>query len=127
MIGTELPIDDVGETGVPATRLRGGAGGGVIGCMLTEQSFELRFGEMRAGKLRVFVHCERLRTILSLMLAICGGLVDDSQCVLYESIYTICHLESIIYIVFNCSSKFSVTLLSYTMDFCRIYMLLISA
>lgn len=48
-----------------AARLRGGAGGGVIGWIFTEQSFELRFGEMRAGKLSVFVHCDRLRTMLS--------------------------------------------------------------
>lgn len=43
----------------------GGVGGGaglVVFKLL--QSFELRFGERREGKLRVFVHCARLRTIL---------------------------------------------------------------
>lgn len=58
-------MDDVGETGVAAARFRGGAGGGVIGWMFTEQSLELRFGEMRAGKLRVFVHWDKLRTIFA--------------------------------------------------------------
>lgn len=42
----------------------GGVGGGaglVVFKLL--QSFELRLGERREGKLRVFVHCARLRTI----------------------------------------------------------------
>lgn len=52
--------------------LRGINGGGVIGCTLTLHSFELRFGEMRAGKLRVFVHCDKLRTIFSDFLILNG-------------------------------------------------------
>lgn len=62
-----LEVD--GDTGVAACRLRGGAGGGVIGWMFTvlSQSFELRFGEMRDGKLSVFVHWARLRTILAVI------------------------------------------------------------
>ena len=46
----------------------GGAGGGVIGRTFTLQSFELRFGEILAGKLRVFVHWDKLRTIFSLII-----------------------------------------------------------
>lgn len=42
---------------------RGNAGGGDMGCTLTLHSFELRFGDIRAGKLNVFVHCDKLRTI----------------------------------------------------------------
>lgn len=44
--------------------LRGINGGGVIGWTFTLHSLELRFGEIRAGKLKVFVHCDKLRTIL---------------------------------------------------------------
>lgn len=74
------PLDVVGETGACddddggggacwAWRLRGGAGGGVIGWMFTwpSQSFELRLGEMRDGKLSVFVHWARLRTMVVAM------------------------------------------------------------
>lgn len=35
------------------------------GWTLTTLSFEVRFGESLAGKLRVFVHCDKLRTILT--------------------------------------------------------------
>lgn len=43
----------------------GGVGGGAgLVVFRLVQSFELRFGERREGKLRVFVHCARLRTIL---------------------------------------------------------------
>lgn len=39
-----------------------GGGAGLVAFKLL-QSFELRLGERREGKLRVFVHCARLRTI----------------------------------------------------------------
>lgn len=50
--------------------LRGGAGGGVIGSTFTLQSFEFRLGDMRAGKLNVFVHCDKLRTMLHLVVGL---------------------------------------------------------
>uniref|UniRef100_A0A182IUS3 Uncharacterized protein n=1 Tax=Anopheles atroparvus TaxID=41427 RepID=A0A182IUS3_ANOAO len=56
--------DIVLDEDVEVDLLRGGAGGGVIGSTFTLQSFEFRFGEMRAGKLSVFVHCDKLRTIM---------------------------------------------------------------
>lgn len=34
-----------------------------MGCTLTLHSFEFRFGDILAGKLNVFVHCDKLRTI----------------------------------------------------------------
>lgn len=40
-----------------------GRAGGVMGCTLTLHSFEFRFGDILAGKLNVFVHCDKLRTI----------------------------------------------------------------
>lgn len=45
----------------------GGVGGGAgLVVFKLVQSFELRLGERREGKLRVFVHCARLRTIFEL-------------------------------------------------------------
>lgn len=41
----------------------GGAPGGDIGCTFTLHSLLPRFGDILAGKLSVFVHCDRLRTI----------------------------------------------------------------
>ncbi|CAG5050987.1 unnamed protein product [Parnassius apollo] len=38
---------------------------GELGCTFTTLSLELRFGDNLEGKLSVFVHCDRLRTILS--------------------------------------------------------------
>lgn len=58
--------DEVVEVAVADEVLfRGGAGGGVIGSTLTLQSLEFRFGEMRAGKLSVFVHWDKLRTMVN--------------------------------------------------------------
>lgn len=37
---------------------------GEVGCTLTTLSLEVRLGDSLAGKLSVFVHCDRLRTIL---------------------------------------------------------------
>lgn len=42
--------------------LRAGVGGAWIGCTFTLHSLEWRF-----GKLKVFVHCDRLRTIFELL------------------------------------------------------------
>lgn len=41
----------------------GGCGDTIMGWTLMLQSFELRLGEIRDGKLNVFVHCDKLRTI----------------------------------------------------------------
>lgn len=38
---------------------------GEPGWTLTTLSFDVRFGDSLAGKLRVFVHCDKLRTILT--------------------------------------------------------------
>lgn len=63
--------------------LRGGAGGGVIGSTFTLQSLEFRFGEMRAGKLSVFVHWDKLRTMVNFfaagtqLLLFTSSFVDD--------------------------------------------------
>lgn len=60
-------VDELDDEVVEVAGLfRGGAGGGVIGSTFTLQSFEFRFGEMRAGKLSVFVHWDKLRTMVSL-------------------------------------------------------------
>lgn len=54
--------------GVDWFNFLGGAGGGgdtVMGWTLMLQSFELRLGEIRDGKLNVLVHCDKLRTIFT--------------------------------------------------------------
>lgn len=73
MIGTfgggegEDVVDELDEEVVDLF-LGGAGGGGVIGRTFTLHSLEFRFGEIRAGKLRVLVHCERLRTMMLLLL-----------------------------------------------------------
>lgn len=78
-LGEDEPADEVIDW-FCGLSLRGGVGGGggdadrledvvlvdevVTGCTLTLHSLELRFGDMREGKLSVFVHCDRLRTIV---------------------------------------------------------------
>lgn len=60
-------LDDEHVVVEVAGLFRGGAGGGVMGSTFTLQSLELRFGEMRAGKLSVFVHWDKLRTMVSFL------------------------------------------------------------
>lgn len=76
-LGDEEPADEVIDW-FCGLSLRGGVGGGgdadrlewlfsvvaVTGCTFTLHSLELRLGDMRDGKLSVFVHWLRLRTIL---------------------------------------------------------------
>lgn len=80
-LGDEEPADEVIDW-FCGLSLRGGVGGGgederrwfvfvllllvevVTGCTFTLHSFELRLGDMRDGKLSVFVHCDKLRTIV---------------------------------------------------------------
>lgn len=54
---------DVAQLPWPLVLLRGGVGGGT-GPASVEQSFELRLGDKREGKLNVLVHCAKLRTIV---------------------------------------------------------------
>lgn len=71
--GLEEPADEVIDWFCGLSFLGGVGGGGVdeplfvvvTGCTLTLHSFELRLGEIRDGKLKVFVHCDKLRTIFS--------------------------------------------------------------
>lgn len=56
---------DVAQLPWPLVLLRGGVGGGT-GPASVEQSFELRLGDKREGKLNVLVHCAKLRTIVCL-------------------------------------------------------------
>lgn len=58
----ELDNDEVVEV---VDLFLGGAGGGVIGSTFTLHSLEFRLGEIRAGKLSVLVHCDRLRTMVT--------------------------------------------------------------
>lgn len=59
---------DVAQFPLPEVVLfRGGVGGGT-GLARVEQSLELRLGERREGKLSVFVHWAKLRTILLMFL-----------------------------------------------------------
>lgn len=44
-----------------------GSAGGVMGWTFTLHSFEFRFGDILAGKLSVFVHCDKLRTIFGFL------------------------------------------------------------
>lgn len=61
---------DVAQFPLPEVVLfRGGVGGGT-GPAKVEQSLEFRFGERREGKLSVFVHWAKLRTILFVFLFI---------------------------------------------------------
>lgn len=57
--------DDADEVVEVVDLFLGGAGGGVIGSTFTLHSFEFRLGEIRAGKLSVLVHCDRLRTMVT--------------------------------------------------------------
>jgi len=55
---------DVAQLPLPEVVLFLGGVGGGTGPAKVEQSLELRFGERREGKLSVFVHWAKLRTIL---------------------------------------------------------------
>lgn len=57
--------DDADEVVEVVDLFLGGAGGGVIGSTFTLHSFEFRFGEIRAGKLSVLVHCDNDRTMVT--------------------------------------------------------------
>lgn len=61
---------DVAQLPWPLVLLRGGVGGGT-GPASVEQSFELRLGDKREGKLNVLVHCAKLRTIVCLYVCVC--------------------------------------------------------
>ncbi|CAH2073068.1 unnamed protein product, partial [Iphiclides podalirius] len=68
-IGTFIGVMGIGEMVLSEPCGRDEALGvgdtpGDVGCTLTTLSFEVRLGESLAGKLSVFVHCDRLRTIL---------------------------------------------------------------
>lgn len=63
---------------------RGSTGGGVIGCTFTLHSFEFLFGEIRAGKLRVFVHCERLRTMIPFFFYPKKKIIQCSKCDIFN-------------------------------------------
>lgn len=69
---------DVAQLPWPLVLLRGGVGGGT-GPASVEQSFELRLGDKREGKLNVLVHCAKLRTIVCLYVCVCVSIETNPK------------------------------------------------